>query len=192
MATDHVHPATFFAVRMTRRGGVLPYQPLRPQQTKARAHRDMVGNVRRGDSVVTGGGIIGKVTKVIDDDRIQVEIADGVRVVVAKGTIGDVVSRGQPVREPPTRRSGKRPQSARRPKPEEPEDQEFEEEELEDEEELESEDDKSFDEDAEGESDGEYEDEPEEVEPEKVEEKRGPTPGPTTGPRKRRRKKDAS
>ncbi len=170
---------------------------IRPQQTKARAHRNMVGNVRRGDSVVTGGGIIGKVTKVIDDDRIQVEIADGVRIVVAKGTIGDVVSRGQPAREPPTRRSGKRPQSARRTKPEEPEDQEFEEEEFEeeefeDEEDLKSEDDESLDEDAEDESDRENEDEPEEVEPETVEEKRGPTPGPTGAAKKRRRKNAAS
>ena len=56
---------------------------IRPQQKKAKAHRDMVGNVRRGDSVVTGGGIIGKVIKVMDD-RLQVEISDGVRVQIAR------------------------------------------------------------------------------------------------------------
>lgn len=102
-------------------GGLLPlvlifvvfyFLLIRPQQKKVRSHRDMVGAVRRGDSVVTGGGIIGKVTKVIDDDRLQVEIADGVRVQVAKGTISDVVSRGQPVKEAPTRNSGKKKSAA--------------------------------------------------------------------------------
>ncbi len=70
---------------------------IRPQQKKIKAHREMVTKLRRGDSVVTGGGIIGKVTKVIDDNRVQVEIADDVRVEVARGTIQDVVSRSEPV-----------------------------------------------------------------------------------------------
>lgn len=141
---------------------------IRPQQTKARAHRDMVGAVRRGDSVVTGGGIIGKVTKVIDGDRLQVEIADGVRVVVAKGTISDVVSRGQPVKEPPTRRAGKKKPAARRAEPE-----------TEDEEDLEGEEDASFDDEAgaddeaEAETNDEYEEEPEEVEERPRARKRG-------------------
>lgn len=148
---------------------------IRPQQTKARAHREMVGAVRRGDSVVTGGGIIGKVTKVIDGDRIQVEIADGVRVVVAKGTISDVVSRGQPVKEPPTRRSGKKKPAARRPEPKEQND--------EPEEDLEGEEDASFEDEEEEEAKAEANDEYEE-EPEEVEEK--PTP------KKRSRKKAAS
>ncbi len=71
---------------------------IRPQQKKAKAHRDMVGNVRRGDSVVTGGGIIGKVTKVMDE-RLQVEIADGVKVRIARGTLSEVVAKGQPVKD---------------------------------------------------------------------------------------------
>jgi len=70
---------------------------IRPQQKKVKAHRAMVGNLSRGDNVVTGGGIIGKVTKIIDDNRVQVEIADNVRVEVARGTIQDVVSRTEPV-----------------------------------------------------------------------------------------------
>ena len=133
---------------------------IRPQQRKARSHRDMVGAVRRGDSVVTGGGIIGKVTKVIDDDRLQVEIADGVRVVVAKGTISDVVSRGQPVKEPPTRRAGKKKPAARRPAPKEPEPEE----DLEGEEDVSFDDEARADNEAEAEADEEYEEEPEEVE----------------------------
>lgn len=143
---------------------------IRPQQTKARVHREMVGGVRRGDSVVTGGGVRGKVTKVIDEDWLQVEIADGVRVVVAKGTISNVVTRGQPVkeREAPTRRSGKRRPSARQPEPEpeperEPEEEELDDEALEDEE-LEDEEDASFDDDADEGIDDEEPDE-EEKEP---------------------------
>ena len=52
---------------------------LRPQQKRVKQHQEMVKNVRRGDTVVTSGGLIGKVTKVIDDDQIEVEVADGVR-----------------------------------------------------------------------------------------------------------------
>jgi len=70
---------------------------IRPQQKKVKVHREMVGNVRRGDSVVTGGGIIGKITKVLDDNRVEVEIADNVKVQLARGTIQDVVTRGEPV-----------------------------------------------------------------------------------------------
>ena len=80
---------------------------IRPQQKKAKTHRDMVGNVRRGDSVVTGGGIIGKVTKVMDE-RLQVEIADGVKVQVARGTIADLVAKGQPVKDDSGSKGGKK------------------------------------------------------------------------------------
>lgn len=71
---------------------------IRPQQKKVKAHREMVANVRRGDRVVTGGGIIGQVTKVINDSEVMLEIADGVRVRVVKGTITDVLAKGEPVR----------------------------------------------------------------------------------------------
>ena len=53
---------------------------LRPQQKRVKTHQEMVKNVRRGDTVVTNGGLVGKVTKVIDDEQIEIEIADGVRV----------------------------------------------------------------------------------------------------------------
>ena len=71
---------------------------IRPQQKKAREHREMLGGVKRGDRVVTGGGIIGLVTKVIGDNEIQVEIADGVRVRVAKSTLANILARGEPVK----------------------------------------------------------------------------------------------
>ena len=70
---------------------------IRPQQKKAASHRGMIGAIRRGDSIVTGGGIIGKVTKIIDDDRLQVEISRGVKVQVARTTIASVLDRSEPV-----------------------------------------------------------------------------------------------
>jgi preprotein translocase subunit YajC len=71
---------------------------IRPQQAKAKAQREMLAGVKRGDRVVTGGGIIGLVTKVIGDNELQVEFADGVRVRVIKSTITDIITRGESVR----------------------------------------------------------------------------------------------
>ena len=72
---------------------------LRPQQQKLKAHRELVANLRRGDTVVTSGGIIGKVTKVRDDSEIEVEIAENTRVRVIKGTVAEVRVKGEPVKE---------------------------------------------------------------------------------------------
>ncbi len=72
---------------------------LRPQQKKAKQHQDMVKNVRRGDNVVTSGGLIGKVTKVVDDDQLEVEIADGVRVRQLKSMVAEVRAKGEPVKD---------------------------------------------------------------------------------------------
>ncbi len=70
---------------------------IRPQQQRVKKHREMVSAVRRGDTVITSGGIIGKVTKVIDDEEIEVEIADGVKVRVVKTTLSHVRAKGEPV-----------------------------------------------------------------------------------------------
>ena len=59
----------------------------------------MVKNVRRGDTVVTSGGLIGKITKVVDDDQLEVEIADGVRIRQMRGMISDVRAKGEPVKD---------------------------------------------------------------------------------------------
>ena len=71
---------------------------IRPQQSKMKAQREMLSGVKRGDRVVTGGGIIGLVTKVIGDNELQVELADGVRVRIIKATITDIITRGESVR----------------------------------------------------------------------------------------------
>jgi preprotein translocase subunit YajC len=72
---------------------------LRPQQKRVKAHQEMVKNVRRGDTVVTNGGLIGKVTKVVDDEQIEIEIADGVRIRQVRSMITDVRAKGEPVKE---------------------------------------------------------------------------------------------
>ncbi len=69
---------------------------IRPQQRKAKAHRSMADGLKRGDRVVTGGGLIGTVSKVLSDNELQVEIAEGVRVKVMRHTIQEIVSKSQP------------------------------------------------------------------------------------------------
>jgi preprotein translocase subunit YajC len=69
---------------------------IRPQQRKMKTHRAMVDALRRGDRVVTGGGIIGTVSKVVSDTEVQVEVAEGVRLRVLKHTIQEVLSKTEP------------------------------------------------------------------------------------------------
>jgi preprotein translocase subunit YajC len=72
---------------------------LRPQQKRAKQHQEMVKNLRRGDNVITSGGLVGKVTKVVDDDQVEIEIADGVRVRQVKSMVADVRAKGEPVKD---------------------------------------------------------------------------------------------
>jgi len=72
---------------------------LRPQQKRVKAHQEMVKNVRRGDTVITNGGLVGKVTKVIDDDQIEIEIADDVRIRQMRQMVSDVRAKGEPVKD---------------------------------------------------------------------------------------------
>ncbi|MEM6851084.1 MAG: preprotein translocase subunit YajC [Pseudomonadota bacterium] len=76
--------------------GIFYFFLIRPQQKRVRDHQAMVAAVRRGDTVVTSGGIVGKVSKVVDDNEIMVDIADGVSVRVMKATLSDVRSKTQP------------------------------------------------------------------------------------------------
>lgn len=69
---------------------------IRPQQKKLKQHKAMVDAVRRGDQVVTAGGLIGKVSKVKEDGEVEVEIAEGVRVRVMKVTLANVISKTEP------------------------------------------------------------------------------------------------
>ena len=72
---------------------------IRPQQKKVKQHQNMVASLRRGDQVVTQGGLMGKVTKVKEENEIEVEVADGVKVRVVQNTIAQVLSKTEPTKD---------------------------------------------------------------------------------------------
>jgi len=72
---------------------------IRPQQKKIKEHKNMVDNLRRGDQVLTQGGIIGKITKVKEGEEIEVELAKDVKVSVISSTIVNVLSKTEPAKK---------------------------------------------------------------------------------------------
>ncbi|MFC0246276.1 preprotein translocase subunit YajC [Falsochrobactrum ovis] len=70
---------------------------IRPQRTQMKKRQEMLAAVRRGDTVVTGGGIVGKVQKVHEDGELEVDIAEGVRIRVLRSTLLEVRVKGEPV-----------------------------------------------------------------------------------------------
>jgi len=87
-----------FLIMMVLLFAVFYFLLIRPQQKKMKTHKAMVENLKRGDKVVTQGGIYGTVTKVVSDAELQVEIAEGVRIRVVKGTISEVLSKPEPAK----------------------------------------------------------------------------------------------
>jgi preprotein translocase subunit YajC len=77
---------------------------IRPQQKRLKDHRDLIASIKRNDTVVTAGGMIGKVARVVGDDELLVELAEGVRVRVVRATISEVRTRGD-VREVEARKA---------------------------------------------------------------------------------------
>lgn len=77
---------------------VMYFLIIRPQRAQMKRREELLKNIRRGDQVVTGGGIVGKVTKVIDDE-LEVEIAEGVKIRVIRGGVSEVRVKGEPVKE---------------------------------------------------------------------------------------------
>ena len=71
---------------------------IRPQQKKMKQHREMIAAIRRGDRILTSGGIFGTVTKVLGEAELQVEIADGVRVRIARGNVSEVLAKTEPAK----------------------------------------------------------------------------------------------
>ena len=69
---------------------------IRPQQKKAKVHREMLGNVRRGDRIVTNGGLIGTITRVPNETELIIEVAEGVKVRVLRGMIAESLSKTEP------------------------------------------------------------------------------------------------
>jgi preprotein translocase subunit YajC len=72
---------------------------LKPQQKKVKEHNEMVKNIRRGDTIVTNGGLVGKVTKVVDDDQVEMEISDGVRIRQLRQMVSAVRTKGEPAKD---------------------------------------------------------------------------------------------
>jgi preprotein translocase subunit YajC len=70
---------------------------IRPQQKRVKQHQEMVKNLRKGDSVVTSGGTVGRVTKLVDDEQIEIEIAPGVKVRQLRSMVNEVRTKGEPV-----------------------------------------------------------------------------------------------
>lgn len=73
---------------------------IRPQQKKVKTHQAMIGSLKRGDKIITGGGIHGTVTKILDDAECMVEIAEGVRIKIARGTITALLTPRDPAAAP--------------------------------------------------------------------------------------------
>jgi preprotein translocase subunit YajC len=70
---------------------------IRPQRQQMKKRQEMLAAVRRGDSVVTGGGLLGKVTKVINDNELEIDLGNGLKVTALRTTIADVRVKGEPV-----------------------------------------------------------------------------------------------
>ncbi|MGQ2907322.1 MAG: preprotein translocase subunit YajC [Aliihoeflea sp.] len=70
---------------------------IRPQRTQLKKRTEMLTAIRRGDTVVTGGGLIGKVTKVIDDNELEIDLGNGLKVTSLRAMIADVRVKGEPV-----------------------------------------------------------------------------------------------
>lgn len=75
---------------------IMYFLMIRPQQKKMKQHQEMVSALKRGDQVITQGGVKGKIIKVGEDNEVQVEIAEGVRIRVVQSTIVDVINKTEP------------------------------------------------------------------------------------------------
>jgi preprotein translocase subunit YajC len=76
---------------------VMYFFMIRPRQQQLKKHQDMLAAVRRGDTVITGGGLIGKVTKVIDDKELEIDLGGGTKVTALRSTLSEVRVKGEPV-----------------------------------------------------------------------------------------------
>ena len=86
-----------FVVQIALLGVVMWFFMIRPKQMEAKTHKALLAALRRGDRIVTGGGIVGTIAKVVDDNDVLVDIADGVRVRVKRATIASVLAKTEPV-----------------------------------------------------------------------------------------------
>lgn len=71
----------------------------RPQQKRMKAHQAMLSSIKRGDTIVTNGGIVGKVIKAVENEDLEIEISQGVKIKVVRGMIADVRTKAEPVND---------------------------------------------------------------------------------------------
>ncbi|GAA2822681.1 protein translocase subunit yajC [Aminobacter aminovorans] len=76
---------------------VMYFLIIRPQRTQLKKRGEMLSAIRRGDTVVTGGGFVGKVSKVIDDHELEIDLGNGLKVTALRATISDVRVKGEPI-----------------------------------------------------------------------------------------------
>ncbi|MDD9910635.1 MAG: preprotein translocase subunit YajC [Ahrensia sp.] len=87
-------------------GVIMWFLVIRPQRQQAKAREEMLGAVKRNDTIVTGGGVVGKVTKVVDDSEVEVQIAPDVKVRVLRSMIADVRVKGDVAKAEPAAKGG--------------------------------------------------------------------------------------
>ncbi len=79
--------------------GIFYFLVMRPQQKRMKAHKEMVTNLKRGDTIVTNGGLVGKVKKVVDEREVMVEFGESVNIKVVKDMVATVRVKGEPVKD---------------------------------------------------------------------------------------------
>ena len=77
--------------------GVFYFLLIRPQQKRAKQHQEVLANIRRGDKVISGGGIYGTVSKIVSDTEVEIEIAANVKIKVVRAAIQEVLTKSEPV-----------------------------------------------------------------------------------------------
>ncbi len=85
----------------------------RPQQKKAKQHREMLANLRRGDRIVTGGGIVGRIARLEGDKELIVEISPDIRVRIMRSTVAELLSHGEPAERPSEGEAAPEPKAAK-------------------------------------------------------------------------------
>lgn len=88
-------------------GGIMWFLVIRPQRQQQKSREAMLSNIRRNDTIVTGGGMIGKVTKVIDETEVEVQIAPDVKVRLLRSMLADVRVKGEPAKNDNTKDTSK-------------------------------------------------------------------------------------
>ena len=79
--------------------GVFWFLLIRPQQKRQKEHQQLISKVARGDTIVTSGGLIGRVSKVVDERELLVEVGENVKVRVVRSAISEVRAKGEPIKD---------------------------------------------------------------------------------------------